>query len=60
MHVTPEGARVYQQNVFFNPAKPFPERAKWRYGQFAGRKYVDHGAIDIGHRETRQVSEFVT
>lgn len=59
MHTTPEGARVYQQNVFFNPAKYFPERAKWRYGMFGGRKYVDHDSIDIGHKETRPIRDFV-
>lgn len=59
MHTTPEGARVYQQDAFFNPDKYFPERAKWRYGTFAGRKYVENDSIDIGHREIRPIRDFV-
>jgi phytanoyl-CoA hydroxylase len=59
MHVTPEGTRVYQQDVFFNPAKRMPERAKWDYGKFGHRKFVDHASIDIGHKEVRRLAEFV-
>jgi phytanoyl-CoA hydroxylase len=58
MHVTPRGARVYQQDVFFNPAKRVPERAKWAYGAFAGRNYVVHDNIDIGHKERRSLTDF--
>jgi phytanoyl-CoA hydroxylase len=60
MHVTPEGQRVYQQDVFFNPAKRAREKAKWAYGKFGQRKYVDHSSIDIGHKEVRQLADFVS
>jgi phytanoyl-CoA hydroxylase len=59
MHVTPERTPVYQQDVFFNPGKHVPDRARWSYGKFAGRKYVDGDTIDIGHRERRPVRDFV-
>ncbi len=59
MHVTPEGTPVYQQDVFFNPRKPMPEKAKWSYRKCAGRKYADFHNIDIGHREVRKITEFV-
>ncbi len=59
MHVTPVGTPVYQQNVFFNPQKKFSERAKWAYGKFGGRRYVDGHVIDIGHRENRDLKDFV-
>jgi phytanoyl-CoA hydroxylase len=59
MHVTPEGTPVYQQDVFFNPGKRVPDRARWSYGKFAGRKYVDGDTIDIGHNERRPVRDFV-
>lgn len=58
MHVVPEGTPVYQQNAFFNPRKPFPERAPWKYEKFGGRKYVRFRNIDIGHREVRPLSDF--
>jgi ectoine hydroxylase-related dioxygenase (phytanoyl-CoA dioxygenase family) len=59
MHVTPVGTPVYQQDAFFNPEKPFSERAKWKYGKFGGRKYVEGLMIDIGHRENRDPKDFV-
>lgn len=59
MHVTPEGTPVYQQDAFFNPRKRLPERARWRYGKSAGRKYARFRNIDIGHREVRPLTEFV-
>lgn len=59
MHVTPVGTPVYHQDVFFNPAKRVSERARWRYAKFDGRKYVDGHKIDIGHRENREVADFV-
>jgi ectoine hydroxylase-related dioxygenase (phytanoyl-CoA dioxygenase family) len=59
MHVTPEGTPVYQQDAFFNPRKPLPERAKWRYESFARRKYARFRHIDIGHREVRPLTDFV-
>lgn len=59
MHVTPVGTPVYQQDVFFNPAKQVPDRAAWAYEEFAGRKYARFDSIDIGHRERRPVTDFV-
>lgn len=59
MHVTPVGTPVYQQDVFFNPRKNVSDRAKWAYGKFGDRKYVDGHVIDIGHRESRDLKEFV-
>jgi phytanoyl-CoA hydroxylase len=60
MHVTPVGTPVYQQDVFFNPRKRVRERANWRYGKFGGRKYVDGDFIDIGHREKRKLTDFIS
>lgn len=59
MHVVPEGTPVYQQDVFFNPRKPMPERAQWSYLAFGGRKYAKFRSIDIGHREVRHLRDFV-
>jgi hypothetical protein len=59
MHVVPEGTPVYQQDAFFNPRKPLPERAKWNYEKFGGRKHVRFRNIDIGHKEVRPLSDFV-
>lgn len=59
MHVTPEKTPVYQQDVFFNPAKRMPELAPWAYGRFGDRKFAHCESIDIGHRETRPVADFV-
>jgi phytanoyl-CoA hydroxylase len=58
MHVTPIGTPVYQQDVFFNPAKRVSDRAKWAYGKFGNRKYVEGKRIDIGHRENRSIEDF--
>lgn len=59
MHVTPEKTPVYQQDVFFNPAKRVPEVAPWGYGKFADRRFMHGDTIDIGHRELRPLSDFV-
>lgn len=59
MHVTPVGTPVYHQDAFFNPGKKRSERAPWGYRKFGARKYVDGSAIDIGHRETRPVGDFI-
>lgn len=59
MHVTPEGTPVYQQDVFFNPRKPMPERSRYKYLKFRSRKYARSKHIDIGHREVRPLADFV-
>jgi phytanoyl-CoA hydroxylase len=59
MHVTAEGTPVYQQNVFFNPGKSVPERARWKFASYKGRKYVDGDFIDIGGVERHSLADFV-
>lgn len=60
MHVTPHRTRVYQQDVFFNPAKHVPEKVRASsYRKFGGRYHLFFDEIDIGHRERRKVAEFV-
>jgi len=50
MHVTPQGVPVYQIDVFFQPSKPVPERASWRYYRHHDRKIAKFDQIDFGHQ----------
>ena len=59
MHVTPEGVPVYQQDVFFNPAKQVPDRAAWSYLKFEGRKYAKGKFVDIAGVERHPLEDFV-
>ncbi|HUB88328.1 MAG TPA: phytanoyl-CoA dioxygenase family protein [Dyella sp.] len=50
MHITPMGVPVYQLDVFFQPSKPVPDRASWRYYRHRDRKIAKFDQIDFGHQ----------
>jgi phytanoyl-CoA hydroxylase len=57
-HNTPVGVPVYHQNAFFNPNKPFSEKAPWDYRMVDGRKISDIRGVSFGHRRDYTLSQF--
>jgi phytanoyl-CoA hydroxylase len=58
MHVTPENSAVYHHQVFFNPRRPFPSNAPWKYSLDSGRKFAMHSAVSFAHQRSFLPSEF--
>jgi ectoine hydroxylase-related dioxygenase (phytanoyl-CoA dioxygenase family) len=58
MHTTPMGVPVYYHNVFFQPSKPFSEKAPWSYVKEGSRQYADFREVSFGHQRPHPVGEF--
>lgn len=55
MHVTPPGVPVHHLDLFFNPDKVVPTKARWRYFQHHQRRIARFRQLDFGHSQTMTV-----
>jgi hypothetical protein len=59
MHTVPRGTPVYQADAFFNPQRALPISQTWDYGEYAGRLFAKHAAVEVMHQEPRDPTSFV-
>lgn len=48
IHTVPDQVPVYQAEVFFDRNAVRSENVRWKYQEYEGRRFADHGAPSIG------------
>lgn len=58
MHTVPRDTPVYQADAFFNPKRARPVSLAWDYGEYGGRLFARHAAVEVMHQEPRDPASF--